>query len=162
MTVFCLENSPVILCVICRYNRYMRKIKIFITIVVLYEFAMLTVLQISEYCAHFFNHNFCEMDNYKYFLMCVMLPVLIGLVVWWAPEIARLFCPNKCDIKPQSDVSIKNIFNEIISKQDIERFITAAIIMGIQKFATTHPKTEEVFDNILDVLKNTNTQKKKK
>jgi len=88
-----------------------------------------------------------------------MLPVLIGLFIWWIPEMARAICPNKCNIKTDTDINIKNIFNEIISKQDIERFITAAIIMGIQKFATNHPKTTETFDNILDVLKNTNKKK---
>ena len=122
---------------------------------------MLTILQIPDYCANVFNYNFCDMQHFKYFLLCVMLPTLVGLVVWWMPDFARLFCPNKCVVKPEPDITIKNIFNEIISKQDIEKFITAAIIMGIQKFAATHPKTAETFDNILDVLKNTKTETKK-
>ena len=120
---------------------------------------MLTILQIPKFCTTFFNYNFCMVNNIKYFLLCIMLPVLIGLFIWWIPEMARAICPNKCNIKTDTDINIKNIFNEIISKQDIERFITAAIIMGIQKFATNHPKTTETFDNILDVLKNTNKKK---
>lgn len=138
----------------------MRKIKIFITVLLLYEFVMLTILQIPDYCVYWFNHNFCETNHFKYFLLCIMLPGVSGLFLWWIPEIARVLCPNKCNVKPASETTIKNIFNEIISKQDIERFITAAIIMGIQKFASTHPKTQETFDNILDVLKNTKTDKK--
>lgn len=140
----------------------MHKLKIFITIFALYEFVMLTVLQIPSYCNAFFNYNFCYGGSFKYFLFCIVLPSLIGLFIWWIPNIARAICPNKCEIKSEPDITIKNIFNEIISKQDIEKFITAAVIMGIQKFATNHPKTTEVFDNILDVLKNTNTNKKKK
>ena len=139
----------------------MRKIKIFITIVVLYELVMLTVLQIPDYCTSWFNYNFCETHHFKYFLLCIMLPILLGLFVWWIPEISRLFCPHKCEIPQKTDMNIKDIFNEIISKQDIEKFITAAVIMGIQKFAATHPKTAETFDNILDVLKNTKTEIKK-
>ena len=123
---------------------------------------MLTILQIPDYCVSLFNYNFCDMHNFKYFLLCIMLPIRVGLVIWWMPDFARVFCPNKCTVKPEPDIKIKNIFNEIISKQDIEKFITAAIIMGIQKFATNHPKTTETFDNILDVLKRTNTDNKTK
>ena len=133
----------------------MRKIKIFITVLVLYEFVMLTILQIPDYCSGIFNNNFCDTSTFKYFLLCIMLPALFGLFVWWLPDIGRLLCPNRCAIKPEPDPSLKSIFNEIISKQDIEKLITAAIIMGIQKFAKNNPKTTEVFDSILDVLKNT-------
>ena len=139
----------------------MRKIKIFITVFVLYEFVMLTVLQIPDYCNVFFNHTFCAYGGFKYFLLCIMLPVLFGLIVWWSVDIARIFCHGKCKIQTEPDTTIKDIFNEIISKQDIEKFITAAIIMGIQKFAVKHPETTEVFGNILDVLKNTNQKKSK-
>lgn len=122
---------------------------------------MLIILQIPNYCNFVFNYNFCDMGGFKYFLLCIMLPVLIALFVWWVPDVVRALCPHKCEIKPEPDITVKNIINEIISKQDIEKFITAAIIMGIQKFATNHPKTTEVFDNILDVLKNTNAEKSK-
>ena len=137
----------------------MRKIKILITILALYEFVMLTILQIPDYCTTFFNYNFCKTNNFKYFLLCIMLPALVGLFVWWMPDIGRMLCRNKCELKPEPDKTIKDIFNEIISKQDIEKFITAAIIMGIQKFAATHPKTTETFDSILDILKNKKTKK---
>lgn len=129
----------------------MRKIKIFITFLSLYEFIMLTILQIPEYCFAFFNFSFCSVP-YKYLLLCVMLPILIGLFIWWIPDILKLFCKN-CQCSEPQEKTIKNLVQEIVSKQDIEKFITAAIIMGIQKFASNHPQTKETFDNILDVLK---------
>lgn len=134
----------------------MRKIKIFTTVFIVYEFVMLTILQIPRFCGTFFNHNFCVVGGFKYFLLCIMLPILVGLLMWWLPDIARAACPNKCDVEPES----KNIFNEIISKQDIEKFIVAAIVMGIQKFVAQHPKTTETFENILDGLKKTKSGKK--
>jgi len=85
-----------------------------------------------------------------------MLPSLVGLFLWWGTEISKLFC-KKCQCKETEDKPIKQ---EIISKQDIERFITAAVIMGIQKFASTHPKTQDVFNNIIDVIKNVKTENK--
>ncbi len=129
----------------------MRKIKIFITVLALYEFTMLTILQIPEYCYGVFNFAFCE-AGYKYFLICIMLPALIGLFIWWVPEILRLFC-KKCQCEEVEPKTIKDVLHEIISKQDIEKFITTAIIMGIQKFVALHPKQKETFDNILDVIK---------
>ncbi|MBR5904737.1 MAG: hypothetical protein IKZ49_04380 [Alphaproteobacteria bacterium] len=132
----------------------MRKVKIILTIFLLYEFLIISVLQIPAYCESVFNNNFCLMGNYKYWLMCIILPVSAGLFIWWVPDIAKLFCKNTCEIqnnKPNND--IKDILHEIVSAKDIERLITAAIIMGIQKFATNHPETKETFDNILDVIK---------
>ncbi|MBQ3943901.1 MAG: hypothetical protein II669_06245 [Elusimicrobia bacterium] len=52
-----------------------------------------------------------------------------------------------------------DVLREIISKQDIERLITAAIIMGIQKFAQKHPKTNTIFGDILNALMKNNTRR---
>ena len=139
----------------------MRKTKIFITIFTLYEFVMLTILQISDYCVFWFNKNFCATNNFKYFLLCIMLPILVMLVLWWMPEIAQPFCKNKCQCDTHQSEPQRNKDQEIISKQDIEKFITTAIVVGIQKFAATHPRTKEIFDNVTDVIKGAETKKKK-
>ena len=128
----------------------MRKIKIFISIIALYECVILTILQIPNYCFAFFNVNFC-IGNFKYFFMCIALPIFVGLLIWWWPEISRIFC-KKCQCQIPEEKPIKNMLSEIISKQDIERFITAAIVMGIQKFAANHPQTTKVFDEILTTV----------
>ena len=139
----------------------MRKIKIFITIFVLYEFVMSTILQIPGACNTFFNRGFCEASNFKYFLMCLMVPGLLILFFWWMPDIARPFCKNKCQCD-ESRIEQKPIQKEsIISHDDLERIVTSAIVLGIHKFAALHPKTTKVFDNIVDALKNTNKTKKK-
>ena len=137
----------------------MRKFKIFITLFLLYELILLTILQINEYCLFVFNANFCSYDSFKYFLMCIMLPIIFGLFIWWIPDITRLFCNKKCDCDVKKEMSWKDVVHEIISKQDIERLITAAVIMGVQKFATNHPETTKTFGNILDVIKNTDNKK---
>ena len=141
----------------------MRKLKIFITIFVLYEFVMLSVLQIPTYCNAIFNYNFCAMYNFKYFLLCLMLPVLCGLVIWWTPEFARMLCPNKCACDKTSH-TIKNQDNDSdeMSKQYLEKLLTSAIMVGIHKFATSHPKTRETLDNIINTLTNTKFAKTKK
>ena len=134
----------------------MQKFKIFISFFVLYEFVILTILQIPRYCVSVFNFDFCSDVTFKYFFMCVMLPILIAIFAWWIPNIARLFCNKTCKNSSHMPTeTIRNVLHEIISKQDMERFITAAVIMGIQKFAKTHPKTKTAFDDILKIMKKT-------
>lgn len=143
----------------CVYDIYMHKLKIFITVLFIYEFIVITILQIPRYCISVFNLNFCEYGTFKYFLLCVACPILFGIFIWWIPDIVKLFCKHNCVEEQPKPETIHDVLSEIISSKDIERFITAAIVMGIQKFTQTHPKTTAVFDNILDLIKKTNTNK---
>jgi len=141
----------------------MRKLKIFITIFVIYEFVMLVILQIPNFCVAVFNHNFCYMNNFKYFLMCVMVPGLLMLFLWWMPDIARPFCKNKCqcDARPHT-LQNNDVDRDEISKQYLEKLISSAIMIGVQNFAKTHPKTTKTFDNIIAAITDKKTVKKKK
>ena len=121
---------------------------------------MLTILQIPRYCTGVFTINFCAHTSFKYFLFCIMLPVIVCIFLWWIPELSRLFCSRACDATvEQQPKSSGDILREIISNKDIERFITTAIITGIQKFSKKHPKTTAVFDEILTAMQNSNKKK---
>ena len=139
----------------------MRRLKIFTTIFVIYEFIAVVILHRMDYCIAFFKLNFCEYANYKYFFMCVMIPVAVLIFFWWIPDILKLFCRGACNIQTQQqkERTIRDILLEIISPQDIEKFITAAIIMGIQKFSKNHPKTVAIFDDILNAMKKKSVKK---
>jgi len=140
----------------------MRGLKVFITFFVLYEFIAIILLQVPDYCVVFFNQNFCDDGVFKYFLICVVFPILVGVFIWWIPDILRLFCNQSCKVnapKPQPE-TIQDVLHQIISKADIERLITAAIIMGIQKFSQTHPKTQTVFEEISKAIKQPSPRKK--
>lgn len=140
----------------------MRKIKISLTILILYEFVVLTILQIPDYCVRVFNQNFCSANNFKYFLLCIMLPVLFGLVLWWLPDISRGFCKNRCQCEAQKSDLHKTAPLESSANQDIEKLITAAIVMGVHRLALRHPKTKEILSNISDILKHVDTKPRKK
>ena len=115
---------------------------------------MLTILQINRYCLSWFNYYFCENVAFKYFLMCVVVPVCFSLLLWWGPELARPFCKKcKCETQPVPETSIKDMVHEIVSTKDIERLITAAVVMGVQKFVANHPKTKETLKDILKIIK---------
>lgn len=122
----------------------MRKLKIFITCFILYEFVAITILQIRNFCNYVFNLNFCEMNHYKYFLFCVIIPVLIGLVFWWIPK------------RTYDDVhekTLKEILIDSIPKQYIKRFIIAAIIIGVRRFIMSYPRAKKFIDNVNGFLK---------
>ena len=137
----------------------MRKLKIFLTILLLYEFAILTILQIPNYCRGFFSTHFCNI-SFKYFLMCIVVPALIALFAWWTPEISRIFC-GKCQCEEPHEKSIKDNVKEMMSGSDIERLITTAIIAGLHKFVSSHPKTTETLSEVITALTK-NTGKKRR
>ena len=132
----------------------MRRFKIFTTIFVIYEFVMVIILHRLDYCVNFFELGFCEYENYKYVFMCALVPALIMIFMWWLSDIMRLFCHGACNIQPmpQPNTTMRDVLKEIISPTDLERFITTAVIMGIQKFSKNHPKTADILDDILTAM----------
>ena len=81
-----------------------------------------------------------------------MLPAVFGILVWWWPEI---FNRNKsCNIEDQ------NVSNDIITKKDIEYFITNLIVLGVQHFLKKHNKTKSILIDILETINTPNKRKK--
>lgn len=142
MNTVLLKNTTVFF-----YNFYMRKFKIFTTVFILYEFALITILQIPEFCIGVFNYNFCEMSGFKYFLFCFMLPVLFCLMFWWMP---------KKEIKEKK--STTDILFDIIPPQYIKRFLIAVVIVGLRKFIMSHPKTKDFMNSVNNVLRKQKAQ----
>ncbi len=140
----------------------MRKIKIFTTILLLYEFIILTILQVPNYCAGVFNINFCNV-GFRYFLLCIVVPVLVWLFLWWLPDISKVFCKKcECDNLESKEHLHENNTTENMSTKALEHLITTAIIIGIQKFAKNHPHTQNIFNNIFDAFTKTSNKSKSK
>ncbi len=138
------EKCPVVMYLHRRYNTYMRRFKIFLTIFIIYEFVVIAILHNQNYCTNFFAMNFCEYQNYKYLFMCVMLPALIGVIFWWWPEMSS--ANKSCDIAPQND-------SNTITRNDIEYFVSSLVLMAVQHFFKKHKKTESIFFDILNAMK---------
>lgn len=118
----------------------MQKFKVYTTIFILYEFVVITILRIPNFCGALFNNNFCNIGNYKYLLFCVMLPTLFGLVVWWMPK------------KSESQKSTSDILLDIFPPKYIKRFIIAMVIVGIRKFVMSHPRARDFINNVNSVF----------
>ena len=116
------------------YNNCMQKPKIIITGLLLYEFVMITLLQISDYCNAVFNVKFCLMGTFKYFMLCIMVPVFVWLIIWWIPTISGIVCPNKCKCENQTKT-------DVIPKE-IQNLVMATIIFGIKKFLEYRQKNK--------------------
>ncbi len=153
-TVLCgfifFEKSPVETGLFYYLKCCMRKIKIFITVLLIYEFAMLTILQIPHYCMGIFSGHFCSV-SFRYFFVCIVVPGLFGVFLWWVPEISRFFC-KRCQCEIPYEKTVSNKVSEITSKQIIEHLITTALIAGIDKFASNHPKTKKKIQDIAKVI----------
>ena len=67
--------------------------------------------------------------------MCIVVPTLIGLIAWWWPKCKKCQCTSESN-----------------TKENMEHIITAAIIMGIQKFMTKYPKTKDFINDMLNAL----------
>ena len=124
----------------------MRKFKIFTTIFILYEFIAITILHVPEFCFVLFNYNFCE-TGYKYFLFCIMLPVLIWIMYWWLPK------------KETSQKTFVEIMTDVVPPLYIKRFLIAVVIVGLRKFIMSHPHARDFLNNVNNILKKTSKQK---
>lgn len=110
---------------------------------------MIILLQFRDYCTGLFNYNFCATEHFKYFLLCVMLPVSIMLFLWWWGDISRIFNSER----PQ-EKTFKDIFFEMIPKVYIKRFIIAAVIIALRKMILRYPKAKNAINDVLDLAKN--------
>ena len=126
------------------YNYYMRKLKIFTTIFVIYEFLVIMILHRQSYCAKIFELNFCESGSYRYFFMCFMIPIVAGVILWWLPEIS---CKKSCDAEPEP------VPDKTITRGDIEYFVSGVLLIILQHFFKKHKQTKSIFLDILNAMK---------
>lgn len=114
----------------------MLKFKVFTTVFLLYEFVAISVLHINRSCGWLFGQKFCTIGNFRYFVLCVMIPVLIGLIIWWLPKKEK-----------QYD---KNYF---------VKFAVIVVFVAIRHLIRKYPKTRRFFDEVSDALSAMNIKK---
>ena len=115
----------------------MRKLKLFITFLTIYEFIFVSILRIQDYCVFLFNNNFCGIVDYKYFLICFMVPWLFLLLLWWWRDISNLFHKQK--------------EQDSLSNQD--KIIMNIIILLLQKYIQKHPKLRDIIKTFADLIR---------
>lgn len=131
------------------------KSKICFSVLAIYEMIAVTALHFQRICDAMFPSPFCD-SWYRYFLFCVIVPLVALLIGMWIREIVRarrrraFFRRTKETVR--SVVStIRGRISEHIDIRDLEKIVTAAVLVGIKKYADRHPALRRNVNNIMDV-----------
>lgn len=135
------------------------KLKIYFTVLSIYEILVVTLLHFQMMCHAVLPGTFCADSAFKYFIACFAVPVVIFLIVTWIRELVRSIQRRRSfAYKARAafvDIvsSLKHTVSESVSPQDIEKYITVAILSGVKKYADRHPGLKQTFENILNAVK---------
>ena len=131
------------------------KSKICLTALAIYEMLAVSILHFPRICDVIFNVPFCS-TWYRYFLFCVIIPGIILIILMWIREIIRAHRRRKFIRRAKNTVnsvmaSIRGRVSEHIDMKNMEQIITAAVLMGIKKYADRHPNLRKNVNDIMDV-----------
>ena len=132
------------------------KSKICFTVLVIYETIAITVLHMTRICSAMFGQNFCADGGYKYILACVLIPLLAMVIAMWINEIFEAEHRRHSMMHKAKDAFshvFENLRDRIAEKAtpaDIEKFLTAAVLIGIQHYSAKHPRAKAMLKEIFD------------
>ncbi len=131
------------------------KSKICFTALAVYEMFAVTFLHFKRLCDTFFSTQFCD-SWYRYFLFCVIVPLIVMLILMWIREIVRYRRRRAFIRRARNTISgiidsIRGRVSEHIDMRDMEKIITAAVLVGIKKYADRHPGLRKNVNHVMDV-----------
>lgn len=141
----------------------MLKSKICLTVLVVYEILAVILVHMTRICTAMFGTHFCADGGFKYFIACFAIPALAFLVLMWIGEIIgaserrhSIMHKAKHALTDMMD-DVKDKFTDNLSSKDIEKFLAAAAVIGIRRYAQTHPNTRRMFENIMATVRGEET-----
>ena len=131
------------------------KSKICFTVLTIYEIVAVSAMHFQRICDAMFPTAFCD-SWFRYFLFCVVVPLLVFLIVMWIREIVRFHRRRSFIRHARNTVNgilntIRGKVSEHINMQDMEKIITAAILVGIKKYADRHPNLRRNVNHVIDI-----------
>lgn len=131
------------------------KSKICLTALAVYEMVAVSVLHFQRICDAMFPTPFCD-SWYRYFLFCIIVPLIVLLILMWIREIVRAHRRRAFFRRAKNTVngvlsSIRGRVSEHIDPRDMERIITAAVLVGIKQYADRHPNLRKNVNHVMDV-----------
>lgn len=130
------------------------KYKIGLTIFSLYEIIAVLLLHCPRTCDAMFGTAFCDDHVFKYFIVCIAVPLLVFLIVMWIMEIIHgvrrrrsLLYKAKHVVKNMA-FNIKNKISESVSARDVEKIISGAVLVGLKKYSDRNPSARRLLDEI--------------
>ena len=131
------------------------KSKICFTVLTIYEIVAVSAMHFQRICDAMFPTAFCD-SWFRYFLFCVVVPLLVFLIMMWIREIVRFHRRRSFVRRARNTVNgilntIRGKVSEHINMQDMEKIITAAILVGIKKYADHHPNLRRNVNHVIDI-----------
>ena len=131
------------------------KSKICLTVFVVYEAAVISFLHFQSTCDAIFSSAFCT-SWFRYFLFCVIVPLFVGLILMWINEIIRAHHRRRFIRRAKNTVNgilsaVRGHMSKHMDVADIEKIITAAVLIGIKKYADRHPNLRHNINNVMDL-----------
>ena len=130
------------------------KSKIGLTILSLYEIVAIMLLHCPNTCNAMFGMTFCTDSVFKYFIVCIAVPLIVFLIVMWIMEIIdhirrrhSFLYKAKHAVKNMAD-HIRERVSESVSSKDIEKMISAALVLGLRKYANRNARARQMLDEM--------------
>ena len=132
------------------------KSKIALTILSLYEIVAILLLHCPNTCNAMFGMSFCADSVLKYFVWCVAIPLLVLLVAMWIMELVEsirrrhsLLYKAKNAVKHMAG-GIRDRVARSVSSADMEKMITAALVIGLKKYSSHNPRARRMLNEMTD------------
>ena len=132
------------------------KSKIGLTVLSLYEIIAILLLHCPNTCNAMFGLSFCTDHIFKYFIWCVAVPLLVFLIVMWIMDIIHrirrhrsLLYKTRHAVQNMA-MNIRDRISEKVSSGDIEKMITAALVIGLKKYSDRNPRARQILGQIMD------------
>jgi hypothetical protein len=122
------------------------KSKICFTAFTIYEITVISLLHFDYTCYSVFSPGFC-LSDFKYFVFAVAVP-LVGYLIWmWIHEIVhrrrrRQFISRAKNIVSGIVGNVRDTIAQHMSHEDLERILTAAILVGLKRYVDKHSEVE--------------------
>ena len=130
------------------------KSKIGLTILSLYEIAAVLLLHCPRTCDAMFGASFCDDHIFKYFIACIVVPLVVFLLVMWIMDIVHrirrhrsLLYKTRHAVQNMA-MNIRDRISEKVSSGDIEKMITAALVIGLKKYSDRNPRARQILGQI--------------
>lgn len=152
------------------------KSKICFTIFAIYEITVISLLHFDYTCFSVFSPGFC-LSDFKYFVFAVAVPLIAYLVWMWIHEIIhrrrrRIFISRAKNIVTGIVGNVRDTIAQHMSAEDLERILTAAILIGLKRYVdksaeiemsvdTSTKPEQSITKNTLNKKRQTNKKNKK-
>lgn len=139
----------------------MLKLKICLTVFILYEIAAVLLLHFPTTCDAMFAYSFCADSVFKYFIACIAVPALAFLIAMWIFTIVKRIRRRSFVYRARAALGefaddVRRDVAGNVNSADLQKYIAAAVIGGIGRYMSKNPRARQMFEDIVGAVRNGN------